>query len=184
VSSDSNSGQGMERKRLRAEHDVRRSHAMLIRMVGRFGKDGWDQRVSGGWSPAEISLHLLLTAEEALHGLRVAAAACTQAGGSASITRMLDKRMTLLTWKLSRSVLEMRSAEPRGLILEPDQVEDRGTTWAADAVQFFREQPLPLLGKLHHSHPALGAMSPFEWVRFIRIYFSHYDLWLDSESSG
>ena len=65
----------LEKRRRRAEQDVRLAHGALLQLLNRHRGEGWAAPLADGWSPAEILFHVLLVLEEALAELRLAAAA-------------------------------------------------------------------------------------------------------------
>lgn len=166
-----------ERRRRKAEGDVRRAHADLLVVLSRFGGKAWQRPLLEGWSPAETFLHCLRTAEFGLEGLRTAAASGVPARAAApSLFRSFEKRLVLMTWRLPPHLLPESAALPSGVILKPETARKRVTAWAADYLQFLQDQPLAYLANLRFVHSRLGPMDPFEWARFLRIYVRHYDL--------
>jgi len=167
----------LEKRRRRAEQDVRLAHGALLQLVNRHRGEGWAAPLADGWSPAEILFHVLLVLEEALAELRLASAAGLPTHPPVPAARqLLEKKLVFLTWRLPRDLWPHPSTQPGGLILAPDEMARRSTAWAGGFIRFLRENTPAYLAELRHAHSRLGPLSPFEWSRFTRIYIRFHDL--------
>jgi hypothetical protein len=165
------------RRRDRAIADIRHAHRTAHDLVEALAGPHWGASRGGGWSPAETLLHLALTTESVLRGLRVVAAHGAVARPRARSLAQRALWMTArTTWSLPRGAGAVEGSDPRGLILDPESCRERHTRGAADFVAFLQDRDHRLLGNVRYVHPAFGELDTFEWARFHRIHARHHEL--------
>lgn len=172
-------GRRTSRDLARAEEDLRRTHRELHGLLERYGSV-WTRPVSDGWSPAEVLLHVTLTAERALEGLRVALARGPGGSRGPGLARKALLKSVLITWRLPGDLVPPPESHPEGVQLPPEELGARFTRLTAAFLELLQGTAPELLRRLRHAHSRLGPMTPLEWARFLRIYLRHHELRLDA----
>lgn len=172
-----------DRRRLRAERDVRAAHAMAHRIVDRAGTRAWsDPGKEGGRTVAEASVHLALTAERVLDALRVVAASgALESSKSRTFSQRIALRVLFLTWRFPEGLRDLPGTDPGGLNPDAGAVRIRHTAWAAEWIAFLRERPAAYFVNVRSGHPFFGELDVFEWARYLAVYARHLELTLPAQ---
>ncbi|MAE94964.1 MAG: hypothetical protein CL910_09920 [Deltaproteobacteria bacterium] len=169
----------LEKRRKRAEEDVREAHRNVRRLVQRFAADpeSWKRSIGNGWSPAETLLHLAMVGGVVADALRVCAAAGpVQRDRTRSVQQAAALRLLLTTWRHPSGPPPLAGTDPQGRLESPDLVAGHHVAWASGFVALLRDHSGPYLAGVMSKHPKYGDLDAFEWARWMRIYFRYHEL--------
>jgi hypothetical protein len=140
--------------------------------IERLSPELWRQRrPGGGWSPAEITQHLILSYEIALRNLR---------GGPAPERLAGPVSSTLLRWFLLPHIFfhrtlprsrAPREARPSGEPGSPTEALERMRELGAELAEAALS---PETDRKRLRHPYFGPISPYQFLRLTTVHLDHH----------